>query len=387
MAGLNGQYARHRQILLGVGALGLTTFVATLALSPQRAWSNLLLGNFYFVSLALFGAVFVALNYVFSSGWGVVFRRVPEAMSAYLPLGAAVMLVLFLFGLSALYVWSRPEAVASNPYLQQKAVYLNAPFFFVRAALAFAVWIAFSRLLRRHSVQQDVDGDLAHTRKNQKLSAAFLVLVGLTFIFFSFDWIMSLEPKWYSTIFPVYVFSGLFLGGTAAMTMLVIQFQEKGLLSGITSHHRHELGRVLCAASTFWAYIWFSQYMLIYYTNIPEEAIYFANRLTGGGRLLFLLNPVLNWFVPLVILIPARARRSSGWLLRVCGIVLIARWLDLYLMIVPALGSPLQLGLPEVLIPLGFLPLFVLPVIASFRRAAPLPRRDPYLVESAHLHV
>jgi Ni/Fe-hydrogenase subunit HybB-like protein len=249
------------------------------------------------------------------------------------------------------------------------------------------VWIGFTHLIRRHSLRQDADGDPAHTRKNQSLSAAFLVLLAITFVFASFDWIMSLEPTWYSTMFPLYCFSGLFLGGTAAMTIIIVYFREKGLLTGITDHHLYEIGRVLCAAATFWAYIWFCQYMLIYYTNIPEEAVYYIRRFGGPLPLLFPLNLVLNWLVPLVILIPARARRSPRWLLTAAFIILAARWLDLYLLIMPALNQPPSLGLPEILIPAGLLALFILPMVNSFRKSEPFPKKDPYLVESTHLHV
>lgn len=380
-------YSKHRRILIVLGVAGLVAFATALVQSPQRAWANVLLGNTYFLFLALFGVVFVALTYIFSSGWAVVFRRVPEAMSAYLPIGGVLMLVLFLFGGPRLYAWTQPGALVSHPVLKHKLPYLNSTLFLLRMVVAFALWIFFSQLLRRHSQQQDIDGDLAHTRKNQTYSAVFLLLFTVTFIFASFDWLMSLEPEWYSTMFPVYVFAGLFLGGAAAMIVLVIQFQQKGLLSGVTDHHLYELARVLCAASTAWAYVWFCQYMLIYYTNIPEETVYYARRLAGAWSPLFPLNLILSWVIPLAVLIPARCRRSSRCLLLVCSVVLVGRWLDLYLLIMAGLSRPLCFGLVEVFTFLGFLPLFVLPLAHTFRKAEPTPRRDPYLVESVHLRV
>jgi len=357
-----------------------------LLLAPQRAWANLLLGNFFFVSLALYGPVFVALTYLFSGGWAVAFRRVPEAMGAYLPIGGGIM-VLLLLGAPQLYAWAQPTTGIPDPGLHARAAYLNLPFFALRLVLAFGVWIVFSYLLRRHSQQQDLDGNLAHTRKNQTLSAGFLLLFAITFIFTSFDWIMSLAEGWYSTIFPAYTFAGLLLGGTAALLILVICFRERGLLTGVTSHHLYELARLLCATSTFWAYIWFCQYMLIYYTNIPEEAVYYAHWRIGYWALLFPLNLALNWAIPLLLLIPVPLRRSPRWLLRVSGGVLVGRWLDLFLLIFPNLDQPWRFGLLEVLIPLGFLPLFVWPLIRTFRQAHPLPQRDPYLGESLGLRV
>jgi Ni/Fe-hydrogenase subunit HybB-like protein len=372
--------------LLPLSFVGAIAFALALVQTPERAWANLLISNYFFVSLALFGAVFVALSYVFSSGWAVVFRRVPEAMTAYLPVGAALMLALY-FGCSELYLWARPEAVAGNTHLQHKAVYLNVPFFFARMVVAFAVWLVLVHLLRRHSRQQDLDGAPAHTRQNQVYAAVFMGLFAVTFIFSVFDWIMSLEPEWYSTMFPLYNFAGLFLSGVAAMLLLVIALGTRGLLPGVTVHHIHELGRILAAAGTFWFYVWFSQSMLIYYTNIPEEAVYYARRLAHGGHVHFFLTPVLCWLVPLTIMLSSRARRSLRWLAVAALVALAGRWLDLYMLIMPAVSPTFRFTLLDFLIPLGLLPLFLIAAAHSFRRAEPVPRHDPYLAESVHLLV
>ncbi|MFQ5809370.1 MAG: hypothetical protein ACE5JM_07100, partial [Armatimonadota bacterium] len=216
---INEAYNRHRTTLLALAGLGLLAFVIAAVVSPGRAWANLLVGNFYFLSLALFGVVFVALNYVLSAGWAVVFRRVPEAMSAYLPVGAALMLALF-FGRSRLYPWAEPGGLAGDPHLAHKSAYLSSPFVFLRMAVAFGIWMLFAHLLRHYSRRQDVDGNLLHTRMNKSRAVAFLLLFGATFIFASIDWLMSLEPAWYSTIFPVYCFAGLFQAGLGFIIIL-----------------------------------------------------------------------------------------------------------------------------------------------------------------------
>lgn len=374
---------KERHILGVLIVLGFLTFLIGLVQSPQRAWANLLLGNYYCISLAIYGTVFIALMYLFNSGWGVLFRRVPEAMSFYLPVGALLMLALY-FGRAELYPWARPGEESPLSFFPQKSLYLNTPFFFLRMVVALGLWILFSYRFRYHSQQQDKDGDLLHTQKNKILSIPFLLLFAVTFIYTSFDWLMSLEPNWYSTIFPAYCFAGLFLGGTSAMIILILYFQGRGFLSGITSHHLYELGRVLCASSLFWAYIYFSQYMLIYYTNIPEEAKYYAERLRAVGSLPILLNIALNWVIPQGVLIPDRVRRSARSLFKVSAVVLLGRWLDLYLLIMPAVGLSFRLGLPEVFIFLGVLSLFLLLFLVGFQKSAPVPQKDPYLVESLH---
>lgn len=377
---------KARNILWVLIVLGFFTFLIGLVQSPQRTWANLLLGNYYCVSLAIYGTVFIALMYVFNSGWGVLFRRVPEAMSHYLPVGALLMLALY-FGRTELYPWAWPETGAPLMSFPQKSLYLNTPFFFFRMATALGLWILFSHWLRHHSQQQDEDGDLVHTQKSKVLSILFLLLFAITFIYTSFDWLMSLEPDWYSTLFPAYCFAGLFLGGTSAMIILILYLQEQGFLSEITDHHLYELGRVLCASSLFWAYIYFSQYMLIYYTNIPEEAKYYAERLRAVGSLPILLNLALNWVIPQVVLIPARVRRSAPALLKVSAVVLLGRWLDLYLLIMPAVGLSLRLGFLEVFLFLGVLSLFLLLFLKGFQKSAPVPQKDPYLAESLHFRV
>jgi Ni/Fe-hydrogenase subunit HybB-like protein len=386
MEDINILYRRTRPYLLALAGVGLLAFLLTLLLSsPERAWANLLLGNYFFLQIALFGTVFVALNYVFNSGWAVVFRRLPEAMSAYLPVGAALMLLLLL-GLPQLYLWARPEEVAHHPLLLHKAAYLNVPGFILRLVLAFGVWITFSLLLRGHSQQQDPDGVLKHTRKKQTLSAVFMMLFMATFVFTSVDWLMSLEPEWFSSMFPVYTGAGLLLGGTAALSIGLLYLRRRQAFPGITDSHPYELARMLCATSTFWMYIWFSQYMLIYYANIPEESAYYAHRLVGSWSILFVLNPVLNWLIPLVILLPGTARRSPQWLMRAAVIVLIGRWLDIYLMVMPSVGNTPRIGLPEIFIFAGLLALFVFAVLGAFRSAPPIPAGDPYLAESVKLN-
>ncbi|MBI3921034.1 MAG: hypothetical protein HY318_06395 [Armatimonadetes bacterium] len=380
------QCAQHRKALTAVAVVGLITFLATLLLAPDRAWGSLLLGNFFALTLALGGGAFVAMNYVFRSGWAVAFRRVPEAMTAYLPFGALLMLVTLL-GKSQLYPWTHLDVVLADPHMQHKAPYLNLPFFFVRMVIAFAVWIGFTQAICRHSQQQDKDGDLDHTRRNQVLSAVFLILFAITFIFASFDWVMSLQPKWFSTIFPGYMFAGSLLGGTAVMIILTSQLKQRGLLTSVTDHHLYEMSRLLAGVSTFWAYMWFCQYILTYYTNIPEEAVFFTHWRTGSFALLFPLNLVLNWVIPMLMLVSVRSRRDPQALTKISAVVVVGRWVDLYQNIIPAVVKPLRLGLPEVVIFVACLALFALTFNHAFRKAGPTPTHDPYLTESLHMHV
>lgn len=368
-------------------AVGGVTFVAGALLAPGRTWANLLLVSFYLLGLGLAGAVFVAIQCVTGAGWDVAFRRVPEAMSGVLPVAASTFLLVLIVS-PQLYPWFGELQHETNPALWFKRLWLSPALFFARSVVYLLVWIAFSYAIVRRSRRQDADADVSHTRKNARLSAGFLVAFGLTFWLASFDWIMSLEPHWYSTVFGVYHFAGLFLSGLAMITILVIWLERLGPLRGIlTGEHLHDLGKLLFAFSTFWMYIWFCQYMLIWYANIPEEATHFVRRLEGFWEPVFLLNFLLNWAVPFLVLLHVPAKRSPKLLLTVSWVILVGRWVDLYLMVLPPFtGENPVFGVWEVGMMLGGAGLFFLALFRALRQAPVVPVNDPYLVESLSYH-
>jgi len=255
--------ARLQRNLLSVVAVGIVITIVGLFVAPERTWANILLANYYLLSLGLAGAIFIALQYVSNAGWATAFRRVPEAMASTLPVSALIMLAI-LFGVHTLYEWSHPSAVATDKLLQAKADWLNVPFFSIRTVFYLAVWVGFAFAIIKHSRAQDSDGSIEHTLANRKLSAAFILIFGITFTVASMDWIMSLQPHWYSTIFGIYNMSGLFLNGLATMTVIVILLRQWGPFARVvTESHLHDLGKLVFAFSTFWMYIWFSESMSI----------------------------------------------------------------------------------------------------------------------------
>lgn len=369
-------------LLLGCAATG-----AGLVLAPERTWPNLLLANYYLMSLGLAGVVFIALMYISNAGWATAIRRVPEAMTAALPVSAAVMLAV-LFGVHTLYEWSRQAAVAHDRILQEKAGWLNVPFFIGRTLAYLAAWLALAHVIVRRSRKQDEDGNIEHTLASKKLSAVFIVIFAPTFTLASMDWIMSLQPHWYSTIFGVYNFSGLFLNGIATITVLVILLRRRGPFANIvTESHLHDLGKLVFAFSTFWMYIWFSQYILIWYANIPEEVRFYTVREQGGWLVFSIVNVVFNWVIPFGTLLPIWAKKNEGLLLRVCIIVMIGHWIDLFWMILP----PFMEGTPRVFVweiaPMAaMLAGFFLLTFKTLTKHRLVPSNDPYLVESLAAH-
>ena len=366
-------------VMLGIGVIG---FTAGLYNNDPRLWPSFLLNAFFFLTLALGATVFVSINHVANAGWGTAIRRVPEAMMSYLPIGSLAMLAVF-FGRNTLYEGLRTFFGYANQPMVFKNAYLRTPFFFSRMAMFLSLWVLLAWLIKRESRRQDVDGDLEHTSKSKKYAAIFLAVFAVTFTFASFDWLMSIEPLFYSTIYAFYVISGLLLSGFASITILVILLRRRGFLPDVNENHLQNLGKLVFGFSTFWAYIWLCQYILIYYANLPEETIYYLRRMqTPGWKALFFLNIFLNWLIPFALLLSRSAKRNEGWLLLACWIVLVGHWIDLYVMIFPAFEHPALVGLVDVAVIIGFASLFLQSFLAGLRKAALLPNRDPYLAES-----
>jgi hypothetical protein len=373
---------RTARFLRGCAGIGLLAILAGVLFAPERIWPSLLLATVFLLSTALAGAFFVALQYVTGSRWSVALRRVPETMALLLPAAGAALLLLLL-ARPSLYPWAGAHADGHAALEGFKALWLNRPFFLVRAALYLGVWIGLALAIIRTSRRQDVDGVLVHTDRNERLSAVFIVVFALTFWLAAFDWIMSLEPHWHSTIFGVYNFAGMFLGGLATIIVLAVWLVRLGPLRGVlTADHLHDLGRLLFAFSTFWAYIWFSQYMLIWYANFPEETAYYVRRLHGAWQPLFLLNFFLNWVVPFFVLLLRASKRSATTLVRVAVIILVGRWLDLYLMIVPPHAGRPPFGVWEIGPVVAAVALGLLAFLHYLRQAPTIPLRDPFLAES-----
>ena len=369
-ASLSPAASRFLKVLLlaSVAAVGAGFFW-----QPSLTWAGLLMAGYLLTGFGLAGIVFVAIQYACGAGWSIAFRRVPEAMSMMLPAGAVVLAIVFLLHPSA-YPWT---AVPQHHGFQE--LWLRRPFFLVRAFVYIGMWIAFATAIVRASRRQDDDPEVSHTRRNVRLSIVFLVVFAVTFWLASFDWIMSLEPNWASTIFGIYNFAGMFSGGLALMTVLVLWLRGTGPLRDfVNEEHLHDLGKLLFAFSTFWMYIWFSQYMLIWYADISEETTYYIARLKNAWEPLFLLNIILNWAVPFAALLSRGAKRSARVLGKVAVLVLAGRILDVYLLIAPPLVGPrpaFGIGIAGALA--GAAGILVLAFYRGMRGAASVPVNDP----------
>jgi hypothetical protein len=366
------------RLFQALAVVGGITLVAGLSLIPERTWANMLLASNYLVGLALGGLVLVALHYVTGARWSVPLRRLPEAMAVALPLAVAGLLAVLVLQ-PALYSWSAPVPTGEEHVSALRAFWLERPFFLVRALAYVAIWLTFAALIVRNSRRQDLTAEPRLTGKNVRLSAGFLVAFGVTCWLSSYDWIMSLEPDWSSTIFGVYNFSGLFLSALAGVALLAICLRRQASLKALITEDRlHDLGTLVFAFSSFWMYTWFCQYLLIWYTNHPEETSYLVRRWQGFWPAVGLIDVVLNWGIPFVVLLFRAAKRSPVVLAVVCLVVLVGRWVDLYLMIFPSQGAAVTLpGPAEAGIILGAVGVFTLAVLHTLGKASLVPIHDP----------
>jgi len=357
-------------------------------MTGERIVANLLLDGFYALSLCVSAMFFIATQRATSARWSAGLRRIPEAFMCALPVFVLLMIPLMALEgpRTALFSWSRPGAFAHAPAIAGKAQYLRTPFVFARIAVVFAAWLLFARAFRRASLAQDAatGAGLRMHQRLDRLGAAFVVVFALTITAAAYDWLASLDPSWSSTMFAVYIFAGTFVQGIAAITLATVALlRQPTLRAAVGTQQLHDLGKMLFAFSIFWTYIWVCQYLLIWYGNIPEEIGHFITRTNGRWLPLFVANVLINFVVPFLGLLSVRAKTNPRRLGLISVTVLFGRWLDLYLVIMPAIAPEPRFGPLEVLIAAGYGALMVLLFRFHVRRVPLVPLNDPVLAADA----
>ncbi len=377
--------AKYKIPLLSCMAIGLVSMAYALFGEPDhgvRFWANFHLNTVWLITIALCGMVFIGLHSLGKSAWQVAIQRVPEAMALFVPVGAVLFLIVLAglwLGWHQLFQWAHPHGDA---LLEMKKAYLNLPFFSIRSLGYLGGWIFFVLWWRRLSLQQDKQADVNLFRKSEKVAGGFMAFFALSGSMMAWDWLMSLDPHWFSTLYGWYVFSGMLVSGVAVLALLVIGLRKAGYLPGVHAEHLHDLGKYVFAFSIFWTYLWFSQYMLIWYGNLPEETVYFRQR-HQEFNVLFLGTAASNFLIPFLGLMTRNAKRTPWVLAAVCGMVLCGHWLDFFLLIMPCtLGGQAEVGLIEIGMMLGFAGLFLWVVLRALSKAALVPVNHPYLKES-----
>ena len=351
--------------------------------NPKQFFFSWLVSFLFFLSLGIGGLFFVLIQYASQGSWGIVVRRVGETVFATIPM-MGVLFVPLLFGLHDLYPWSVPGASANDALLQWKKPFLNVPFFVIRAAIYFLCWSIIALGYYRASRGQDASGDPAVSLRLRTFAGPALIVLALTSSFASIDWIVSLTPRWYSTIFGVYFFAGSFIGFIALMSVVVPAMLRAGLLDTvITPEHLHDIGKFLFAFMCFWAYIAFSQFLLMWYANLPEETFWYKARTMASWRMVSILLMVGHFGVPFLYLV-GRSVKRHGATLALGGAWLLAMHLiDLYWQVMPTLHPEgVRVTALDIAAFVAVGGCFVATATWLMRRQALVPLRDPRLNES-----
>jgi hypothetical protein len=376
-----------KTVLVVFIVVGVAAFAAGLKMSPERAWASFVHNHFYFMSLGLGGAFFAAIQWLTGAMWSAPIRRLSESMTSYLPV-VLVTFAIICFGIPHLYLWSHAEHVKGDIILEGKSGYLSTGFFAIRNYIAIAIWLFFSFKMVKNSITQDTTRDYALTARNRALAPVFLILFGVTFTMASFDQLMSLDPHWFSTMFGVYCFAGLFYSNLASTCLLTLFMRSKGKLDGILNdNHLHDLGKFMFAFTVFWAYIGFSQFMLIWYANLPEETGYFLHRFHGAWIWVSVFLLAGKFMLPFFVLLPRDAKRNPRLLAIVGVFMLIAQWIDVLWMVQPEFfADGPRFGWQELGVTLGFLGVFGLCVFRFLAKNNIVAIGDPRLEESVFHH-
>ncbi len=355
----------------------------------NKPWAALYVAAFFFFMIALGVLAFYAVQRAAQAGWSPLLFRVMEGITAYLVPGGIVVfviLVLSVMHMNHLFVWMDPEVVEHDALIQGKSGYLNGWFFLLRAVIFLGGWILYREYSRKLSIKQDEASDNANFKLNFRISAAFLVFYLISESMMSWDWIMSVDPHWFSTLFGWYIFASMFVSGITVIAMVTIYLKSKGHLEQVNDSHIHDLAKFMFGISIFWTYLWFSQFMLIWYSNIPEEVTYYVTRI-ADYRLPFFGMVAMNFVFPLLLLMNSDYKRIN-WFVIMAGIVILAgHYLDIFNAIMPAtVGDQWFIGIPEIGAILFFAGLFIFWIFRALGTQPLQPKRNPFIEESKHFH-
>ena len=355
----------------------------------NKPWAALYVAAFFFFMISLGVLAFYGIQRAAQAGWSPVLYRVMEGITGYLlPGGIIVIVILALSGMhfNHLFIWMDPEVVAHDKLIAGKTGFLNLPFFLSRAVFFLTGWSLYRYFSRKFSLAQDEANDISNHKKNFRISAAFLVFYIVTESIMSWDWIMSIDPHWFSTLFGWYVFSSMFVSGITAIALVTIYLKSKGYLEFVNDSHIHDLGKFMFGISVFWTYLWFSQFMLIWYSNIPEEVTYFMTRIEDYN-LPFFGMVVMNFIFPLLILMNSDYKRINYFIVMAGIVIILGHYMDVFNMIMPsAVGDQWFIGAAEIGGFLFFLGLFIFVVFKELTKAPLLAKGDPYMGESERFH-
>jgi hypothetical protein len=366
----------------------------------KRIYASVWHNNIFFTGLGIIGLFFIAIQYAAQAGWSAGVKRIPLAMGTWIPIAGVIMLVMYFIAGHDLFHWTHSSLYAEHggdEILKGKAGYFYWPlaagsfpiFWLVRLVLFFGLWYMFYVWIRREMLSEDIDGGVDHWFKARRLSAVFLIIFAVSSSVGAWDWVMSIEPHWFSTMMGWYVFASWWVTGLATITLIVAHLKSAGYLKVVNANHLHDLGKFIFAFSIFWTYIWFSQFMLIYYANIPEETVYFIARMkTAPYSWIFFLNLILNFVLPFLLFMTRDAKRQLSTLKLICPIVIVGHWFDFFNMVTPGvMKTEGGFGLLEIGLGVVFAAAFLLVVLNALTKFPLVPKHDPMMGEALNHHI
>ncbi|AZI24383.1 quinol:cytochrome C oxidoreductase [Pedobacter sp. G11] len=359
----------------------------------ERTFANLLLMGYYFACVCMSGMFFLAVQFVAQAGWSASILRVPQALAKTLPIASIILIVIISAGLythNLYHHWhadglTDPNSPNYDSLIAGKSVFLNVPFFLGRMVVFLGVYSAFAISFTKLSYNEDLAGGLVSYRKSFKNACIFLVIYGFTTPIFAFDTIMSLEAHWFSTMFGWYNFAAMWVSSLATIAIIIILLRRAGYMQWVNNSHLHNLGQFIFGFSIFWTYVWFAQFLLIYYANMPEETVYFYKRFEYY-KFWFFLNLAMNFLAPVLLLMDRDNKRTDVKLLFVSIVVLLGHWVDYYQMIMPGAVEDGHngFGIVEIGTALGFVGLFTFTVLSNLSKKPLIAKNHPLLQESLH---
>ena len=369
----------------------------------KRIYTSLWHNNIFFAGIGIIGLFFVAIQYAAQAGWSAPIKRIPLAMGSWIPFAGILMLALWFVVKGDLFHWTDASLYVKggehyDKILDGKKAFFFIPFsssttfpvfYIVRMVLFFGLWYLFFTWIKKEMLAEDINGGVQHWFNSRKLSAVFLIIFAVSSSVAAWDWVMSIDPHWFSTMFGWYVFASWWVTGLATITLIVANLKGAGYLKVVTQNHIHDLGKFVFAFSIFWTYIWFCQFMLIYYANLPEETVYFIQRMrTAPYSWIFYANIFLNFVLPFLLLMTRDAKRQISMLKVVCPIVIVGHWFDFYNMITPgAMKLEGGVGFLEIGLAMVFAGAFLYVVLNALSKLQLVAKNHPFMQESLNHHI
>lgn len=366
--------------------IGIVAVAAGFFTDSARTWNNILLNNYYFITISMGALLFYSIQYITNSGWSALIQRIPMALGAFLPIGAVLMLLMY-FGLPQVYEWAQPGITETDKLIAHKQPFLNVPFFMVRIIIYFTLFLSVAWVLVRYAKLGDKNGDIKYHNQSRYYAQVFIFIAAIFFSFASKDWIMTIDSHWYSTLFG---FRNMVLSmyyGSAAIILMILFLRSQGYFGKVNEAHFNDLARYLFRFSIVFGYLWFMQFLILWYANIPELTVYYYPRFIGEWQPLFYAELVINFAIPFIVMMSDEVGKKPKVLLAISLLLLVGLWVSIYVQIMPGAYGPMKFGFIELGMWLGYAGLFLGVTFMALSKNALVPKNHPYMEESLHHHV